>query len=180
MNTKYNIAIVGITGLVGRTIFKILIRRKFPMKKVFFIASNKSLHINIIYNNRKYIVHDINNFNFKNIDIVFFASSKKISKKYIPVASKKKCFIIDNSNVFRNISNIPLIIPEINFKQINLYHVKNIISNPNCLTTQILAVVKPILQKANITHININSYQSISGIGKSALKKYIYQFLTIS
>lgn len=159
------IAIIGATGLVGQKIFQYLLKSNFPYTSLDLFASKRIISNNILIN-------DINTINFANYDLIFFATNEKISKKYIPIALKNNCFVIDNSSAYRLDKNVPLLIPCINF---STYKNEKLIANPNCATAILCNVLKPIDDLFNINKIILSTYQSISGAGNNVLNDFIKQ-----
>ncbi|MDY0235598.1 MAG: aspartate-semialdehyde dehydrogenase [Gudongella sp.] len=166
---KYNIAVVGATGLVGRKILEILQEREFPIQKLHLLASKKSENEKVLYNNQEYRVKVLSEDSFnEDIDIAFFAAGGAVSEKYVPIAAEKGMVVVDNSSVFRMNPEVPLIVPEVNPEAIKNH--KNIIANPNCSTIQCMPVLKPILEKYGIKRIVFSTYQSVSGSGTKGLR----------
>jgi aspartate-semialdehyde dehydrogenase len=165
------IAIIGITGLVGNKLLKLLELRKFPITEFYPVASENSYGKSIILNNKDYNIITIDKLlNYKvTLDIVFFTSTNDISKQWIPKFFKIASFIIDNSSYYRLDFTIPLIIPEINSYLIT----KNtpLIANPNCSTAQLLMVLYPLHIKYKIKRIILSTYQSVSGSGYKGIKQ---------
>lgn len=166
---KYNVAVVGATGLVGRTILKVLEERNFPIDKLILLASGRSKGEEITYGGRKEVVDELREDSFENdIDIAFFAAGGSISEKYAPIAASKGVIVIDNSSVFRMNDNVPLVVPEVNSEDIFLN--KGIISNPNCSTIQCMLPLKAIDKEYTIKRVVYSTYQSVSGSGLKGLK----------
>ena len=177
---KYNIAIVGATGNVGREILNILDFRAFPIKEIFALASSKSEGQKIIYgNDKEAIIKDLEKFEFKNVDIVFSSAGSEISKKFIPKAVKSGAIVIDNTSCFRMHKDVPLIVPEVNLEDLKDFKKKKIISNPNCSTIQMVMALKPIHDLFEIKKIVVSTYQSTSGAGKEAMDELFYQTLDV-
>ena len=128
----YNIAILGITGVVGQEILSLLVERNFPVNNLKLLSSSRSAGKEIIFKNKKFIVEELTEKSFKNIDIVFSSAGGEISKIYVPLAVKEGAIVIDNTSYFRSKEDVPLIIPEINKEEI--FHHNGIIANPNCST----------------------------------------------
>ena len=166
---KYNVAVIGATGLVGRKILEILQEREFPIQNLHLLASKKSENERVMFNNQEYKVKVLseNSFN-EDIDIAFFAAGGGISEKYAPIAAAKGIVVIDNSSVFRMDPEVPLVVPETNPEAIKNH--KNIIANPNCSTIQCMPPLKPILEKYGIKRIVFSTYQSVSGSGTKGLR----------
>ena len=177
---KYNIAIVGATGNVGREVLGILDDRNFPVGELFALASKNSEGKKINYANKKVIkVQDLEKFKFKNIDIVISSPGSEISKLYVPVAIKAGAVVIDNTSLFRLNKDIPLVVPEVNPKEISKYKKKKIIANPNCSTIQLVTVLKPLHDKFIIKRVVVSTYQSTSGAGKNAMDELFNQTLDV-
>lgn len=166
---KYNVAVVGATGLVGRTILKVLEERNFPIDKLILLASGRSKGEEITYGGRKEVVDELREDSFENdIDIAFFAAGGSISEKYAPIAASKGVIVIDNSSIFRMNDNVPLVVPEVNSEDIFLN--KGIIANPNCSTIQCMLPLKAIDKEYRIKRVVYSTYQSVSGSGLKGLK----------
>ncbi|MBT4333626.1 MAG: aspartate-semialdehyde dehydrogenase [Candidatus Cloacimonetes bacterium] len=164
---RVNVAVVGATGAVGREMVKILGERKFPIKDIFLLASEKSAGETIRMNRREYKVEELDNNSFDDIDIALFSAGSAVSKKYAPIAAKNGTVVIDNSSAFRMDAKVPLIVPEVNYQDIKKHD--GIIANPNCSTIQMVVALKPILDEVGIDRIIVSSYQSVSGTGKDAI-----------
>ncbi len=176
---KYNIAVVGATGNVGREILNILDQRKFPVGKMYAIASSKSEGTKISYGNDKEIeVQSLEKFQFKGIDLVLSSPGSKVSEKFVPKATKEGAIVIDNTSHFRMKKDVPLIVPEVNPNEIKNIK-KKIVSNPNCSTIQMVVALKPIHDLFKIKKIIVSTYQSTSGAGKSAMDELFHQTLNV-
>lgn len=173
----FNIAVVGATGLVGKTIIEILEQRNFPIKNLFLLASAKSVGETLLFNNKQINIDNLADFDFKaaKVEIAFFSAGSDVSAKYVKLAAAAGCIVIDNTSHFRYEKNIPLIIPEVNPDDLELYSNTNIIANPNCATIQALLVLKPIHDLVGIEKIDFVTYQSVSGTGKSAIDELVNQ-----
>lgn len=177
---KYNVAIVGVTGNVGREILNILYQRKFPVKKIHALASEKSDGLKLTYGvDRELIVRSLENFDFKDIDIVLSSPGSEVSKKFVPIATKSGSIVIDNTSLFRMSKDVPLIVPEVNPEEIKNFKKKKIIANPNCSTIQMVVALKPIDDLFKIKKIIVSTYQSTSGAGKQAMEELFHQTLDV-
>ena len=172
---KYNVAVVGATGIVGESLLKILHSRKFPISDIIPIASKKSEGNKVKFGDELLTVQSIKGFSFDEIDIAFFSAGSEVSKKFVPHATNANCVVIDNTSEFRYVENIPLIIPEVNSNQISAYKETNIIANPNCSTIQMLVALKPIHDRYSIKNINVSTYQAVSGSGREGINELIDQ-----
>ena len=177
---KYNVAVVGATGNVGREILNILDFRNFPVNKVFALASSKSEGLKVIYGNDKEIeVSNLEKFDFKTTDIVLSSAGSKVSEKFSKKAIKNGSIIIDNTSHFRMTKDVPLIVPEVNPEELSKFKKKKIISNPNCSTIQMVVALKPIHDLFKIKKIIVSTYQSTSGAGKTAMDELFHQTLDV-
>ena len=168
-----NIAIVGATGNVGRKIVEILENKNFTINNLYLLASSKSTGSKIKFRNKDIEVLNLENFDFSKANITFFSAGGKISEKYAPIAAKHSV-IIDNSSYFRMDPEVPLIVPQVNSKDLDIMK-KNIIANPNCSTAQLVIVLNKLHDKFKIKRLIISTYQSTSGAGKKPMDELIKQ-----
>ena len=168
-----NIAIVGATGNVGRKIVEILENKNFTTNNLYLLASSKSTGSKIKFRNKDIEVLNLENFDFSKANISFFSAGGKISEKYAPIAAKHSV-VIDNSSYFRMDPEVPLIVPQVNSKDLGIMK-KNIIANPNCSTAQLVIVLNKLHDKFNIKRLIISTYQSTSGAGKKPMDELIKQ-----
>lgn len=161
---KYKLALVGATGLVGKTAIKVLEEKKLPIYEYAFFASEKSAGKKIVFMDREYIVRELTENSFdEGFDFAIFSAGGETSKKYSPIAAAKGCIVVDNSSAFRMDENVPLIVPEVNPEEIQSNH--GIIANPNCSTIQAVVALKPLDDKYKIKRIVYSTYQAVSGAG---------------
>lgn len=166
---KYNVAVVGATGMVGRKMLEVLAERNFPIEKLYPMASARSAGEKIIYEGKEYIVEELKEDSFsKDIDIALFSAGGTTSEKFSPIAAKNNVIVIDNSNAFRMDKNVPLVVPEVNPEDLKWH--KNIIANPNCSTIQAVVALKPLHDKYKIKRIIYSTYQAVSGSGVKGYK----------
>ena len=168
-----NIAIVGATGNVGRKIIEVLEKKNLSVDKLFLLASSNSAGTKLKFNNKDLNVETLENFDFSKADITFFSAGGKISEKYAPIAAKNSV-VIDNSSFFRMDPDVPLIVPQVNSGDIKNMK-KNIISNPNCSTAQLVIILKPLHDLFKIKRVVISTYQSTSGAGKGPMDELLEQ-----
>ena len=168
-----DIAIVGATGNVGRKIIEVLEKKNFSIDKLFLVASSKSAGAKLKFNNKDLNVESLEGFDFSKVDITFFSAGGKISEKYVPIAAKHSV-VIDNSSFFRMDPDVPLIVPQVNSDELKNMK-KNIISNPNCSTAQLVIILKPLHDLFKIKRVVISTYQSTSGAGKAPMDELLEQ-----
>ncbi len=162
---KYNLAIVGVTGMVGQKFLEVLEERKLPIDKYYMYASARSAGSIISFMGKDYVVEELTPtcFDGKDIDIALFSAGASVSKIYAPIAAKKGIVVIDNSSAWRMNEDVPLVVPEVNPEEI--LNQKGIISNPNCSTIQAVVALKPIYDKYGISRVVYSTYQAVSGAG---------------
>ena len=168
-----DVAIVGATGNVGRKIIEVLEKKNFSIDRLFLVASSKSAGTKLKFNNKDLNVESLEGFDFSKVDITFFSAGGKISEKYVPIAAKHSV-VIDNSSFFRMDPDVPLIVPQVNSDELKNMK-KNIISNPNCSTAQLVIILKPLHDLFKIKRVVISTYQSTSGAGKAPMDELLEQ-----
>lgn len=166
----FRVAMVGATGQVGETLIKILQERNFPVSELIPLASESSAGNKVNFQGKTLTVENLDNFDFEGVDIAFFSAGGAVSKHYVPIAANSGAVVIDNSSVFRNEIDVPLVIPEVNPDALEAFRERNIIANPNCSTIQMLVALKPIYDAVGIRRIEVATYQSVSGMGNEAIK----------
>jgi len=170
---KYNVAVLGATGMVGKEMMKVLEERKFPVNKFLPLASTRTAGTKVTFKGKKYTVEVAKPESFEGIDIGLFSAGAKISEMLAPEAVKRGTVVIDNTSFFRMDPNVPLVVPEVNAYDLKWH--KGIIANPNCSTAQMLMAIKPIHDVAKIKRIVVSTYQSTSGWGKEAVEELFTQ-----
>jgi len=169
-----NIAIVGATGNVGRKLIEVLEKKNFPISELFLIASSKSEGKKISYSGKERTVIDLEKFDFSKVKIAFFAAGSAIAEKWAHVVAEKT-IVIDNSKFFRKDPDIPLVVPEVNAKELVYVKNKNIIANANCSVIPLVVALKPLHDLYNIKRIVVSTYQSVSGAGKDPMDELLSQ-----
>lgn len=166
---KPNLAIVGATGMVGRTFLKVLEKRNFPFENLYLMASSKSAGEIINFKGKDYVVEELNEHSFdKPIDIALFSAGASISKQFAPIAAEHGVIVVDNSSAWRMDPDIPLVVPEVNPQDVKWN--KGIIANPNCSTIQAVVALKPLHDKYKIKRIIYSTYQAVSGSGVKGVR----------
>ena len=165
---QYKLAIVGATGLVGRTVLKVLEERNLPVSEYVLFASKKSAGKRVAFMGKDYTIQELNENSFdEGFDFAIFSAGGETSKKYSPIAASKGCIVVDNSSAFRMDENVPLVVPEVNPEEIKNNH--GIIANPNCSTIQAVVALKPLDDKYKIKRIIYSTYQAVSGAGRNGV-----------
>ena len=172
---RFDIAVVGATGVVGESILEILRERDFPVGNVYALASERSVGKQVVFGNSRLDVEDLAEFDFSRVQIGLFSAGGSISEEYAPKAAAAGCVVIDNTSQFRYDDDIPLVVPEVNPDAIADYKSRGIIANPNCSTIQMVVALKPIYDAVGIERINVCTYQAVSGAGRSAVEELVRQ-----
>lgn len=171
MRDEIDVAVVGATGAVGETMLSILAERKFPVRNVYALASERSAGKRVEFGTQQLVVQDLAKFDFSQVQIGLFSPGASVSKIYAPIAAEAGCVVIDNTSQFRYDDDKPLVVPEVNAHAIGRYKETNIIANPNCSTIQMLVALKPIHDAVGISRVNVCTYQAVSGTGKEAIEE---------
>jgi len=173
MSSSFNVAVVGATGMVGEAMLEILAERKFPVDKIYALASERSVGKDVAFGNRSIEVENLEDFDFSKVQIGLFSAGAAVSAVYAPKAARAGCVVVDNTSQFRYDDDVPLVITEVNPQRIADH--KGIIANPNCSTMQMLVALKPIYDAVGIERINVATYQSVSGAGRRAVEELARQ-----
>lgn len=169
--SSYKVAIIGATGAVGETLLAILVERNFPISELVPLASERSAGSKISFGGKDVIVQRLDTYDFDGIDIAFFSAGGSVSREHAPRAAAAGAVVIDNTSEFRYQDDIPLVVSEVNPHAIAQYTNRGIIANPNCSTMQMLVALAPIHRAVRIERINVATYQSVSGAGRSGMEE---------
>jgi len=164
------IAIAGATGAVGQALLEILAERDFRFADLIPLASARSAGDTVSCRRRDYVIRDLAGFDFKGVDIAFFSAGGAVSREHVPRAVAAGAVVIDNTSEFRYDADVPLVVAEVNPEEIE-NRPRGIIANPNCSTMQMMVALAPIHRAVGITRINVATYQSVSGAGRSAMEE---------
>lgn len=175
---QFRLAIVGATGVVGRTVLKVLEEKNLPISEYVLFSSKRSAGTTLNFMGKEYEVQELKETSFdEGFDFAIFSAGGDTAKKYAPIAASKGCIVVDNSSAFRMNENVPLIVPEVNSEEIKNHN--GIIANPNCSTIQAVVALKPLDEKYHIKRIVYSTYQAVSGAGLKGiedLENGIYSF----
>ena len=165
---KYNVAILGATGAVGREMIKVLAERDFPVNELKLLASAKSAGKKIMFKDREIEIEEACETSFKGMDIVLGAASNELAKKFAPYIKEAGAVFIDNSSAFRMDEDVPLVVPEVNPEDA-LNAPRRIIANPNCTTIQMVVALNALEKLSHIRRVHVATYQSASGAGAQGM-----------
>ena len=175
MTKTFDIAVVGATGVVGEAMLEVLSQRKFPVGKIYALASERSVGKTVDFGSRELQVEDLAEFDFSKVQIGLFSAGGSISAEFAPQAAAAGCVVIDNTSHFRYDDDIPLVVPEVNEAAIAEYTTRGIIANPNCSTIQMVVALKPIYDAVGIERVNVCTYQAVSGAGRELIEDLVRQ-----
>ena len=165
---KIKLAIVGATGLVGRTVIKVLEEKNLPIDEYGLFSSSKSAGETFEILGKEYTVKELNENSFdEGFDYAIFSAGGSVSEKYAPIAASKGCIVVDNSSFFRMHDDVPLVVPEVNFE--DALNNNGIIANPNCSTIQAMLPLKALDDKYGLKRVIYSTYQAVSGAGRNGL-----------
>jgi aspartate-semialdehyde dehydrogenase len=176
---QYNVAIVGATGAVGEQMREVLEEREFPVGELRLLASERSAGQFLPFNQQNIRVDVLNEDSFNGMDIGLFSAGGSVSAKFAPAAVAAGAVVVDNTGYFRMEPDIPLVVPEVNAKDIAKYKARGVIANPNCSTIQMVVALKPIHDAARIKRVVVSTYQSVSGAGRRAMEELSQQVVAL-
>ncbi|MGM0651254.1 MAG: aspartate-semialdehyde dehydrogenase [Bacillota bacterium] len=167
MTKKYNVAVVGATGMVGQKMIEVLMERKFPINGIKLLASSRSAGTKLQVGSGTEAVHELKPQSFDGIDYAFFSAGGDISKEMAPEAVRRGAIVVDNSSAFRMDENVPLVVPEVNPETVKQH--SGIIANPNCSTIQMVVALQPLQTVVPLKRVVAATYQAVSGAGREAV-----------
>lgn len=177
MSREYDVAVVGASGMIGEAMMSILAEREFPIRNIFPLGSDRSAGTALDFMGETVHIGLLSEFDFSQVQYGLFSAGASVSDIYAPTAAEKGCTVIDNTSRFRYDRDIPLVIPEVNGEV--LTDADRLIANPNCSTIQMLVALKPIYDAVGIDRINVCTYQSVSGAGRSAVNELADQSVAL-
>ena len=174
---KFNVAVVGATGAVGEEVFRVMEELNFPVNKVVPLASARSAGSTIEFKNKDVVVLELTEtvFEEQEVEIAFFCAGGSISEKFAKFAVEAGAVVIDNTSHFRMDPKVPLVVPEVNPEDIELWKETGIIANPNCSTIQMVQSLKPLDELYGIKRVDVSTYQAVSGAGKTGMEELVKQ-----
>lgn len=166
---KYRVAIVGATGAVGREMLRCVIEFNFPYESIKLLASARSAGKEITFGEHTFVVEELTENSFNDVDVAFWSAGGSISAKYVPYAVEAGVVNIDNTSYFRMHDDVPLVVPEVNAEDLRWH--KGIIANPNCSTIQMVSALKRLDDTYGINRIIVSTYQAVSGAGVAGMRE---------
>ncbi len=171
----YRVAVAGATGAVGHEILQILAEREFPVDDIAALASSRSIGQEVSFGDRTLRCQELENFDFSGWDIGLFSPGSRVSGIHAPRAAAAGTVVIDNTSRFRYDDDIPLIVPEVNIRDLGMYANRNIVANPNCSTIQMVVALKPLHDLVPIRRVVVASYQATGGAGRKGMDELYEQ-----
>ena len=171
----YVVAVAGATGAVGEVMLQVLEERKFPVRRIKLLASERSVGKTLSFSGETVKVELLTAGAFAGVDVALFSAGASRSKEFAPAAWKSGAVVVDNSSAFRMDPEVPLVVPEINPHAIAQYAKKGIIANPNCTTIVTLMALAPLYRYSRIRRVVASTYQAVSGAGAMALEEFKQQ-----
>ncbi|MDR0125817.1 MULTISPECIES: aspartate-semialdehyde dehydrogenase [Bacillus] len=173
MGRGLHVAVVGATGAVGQQMLKTLADRDFEMDTLTLLSSKRSAGTKVTFRGQAYTVQEATPESFEGVNIALFSAGGNVSKALAPEAVKRGAIVVDNTSAFRMDENIPLVVPEVNEK--DLHDHQGIIANPNCSTIQMVAALEPLRQAYGMKKVIVSTYQAVSGAGHEAIDELYSQ-----
>lgn len=165
----YRVAVLGATGLVGRTMLRILEERELPAGEILALASERSAGTTLPFQGGELTVRRAEPAAFEGVDLVLSSAGGSVSRELLPEAAARGAVSIDNTSAFRMDEEVPLVVPEVNAHRIPDYRDRRIIANPNCSTIQLVVALKPLHDAFGLRRVTVATYQSVSGAGAQAV-----------
>ena len=173
---RLRVALAGATGLVGQTILRVLEERDLPIEALLPLASERSAGLRITFRGEQVTVRLLTEEAFAGCDLAFFSAGAGVSRRFAPAAAQRADLVIDNSSAFRQDTQIPLVVPEVNGHLLAGYH--GIVANPNCSTIQMVVVLQPLHRVFGLETVIVSTYQSVSGSGGKGVRELDHEMVT--
>lgn len=178
---KYNVAVVGATGAVGREVVKTLLQRSFPIAELRLFSSARSAGQKVSFGSKEVIVEELTDAEtFASLDVVFFTSGSSVSERYAFKAAQAGAWVIDNASLFRMRLDVPLVVPEVNGHTLEQAKATRVVANPNCTTAQMVMALKPIHDRYKVKRVILASYQAVSGKGQKGIDEFNTQVKAVA
>jgi aspartate-semialdehyde dehydrogenase len=171
MADRFDVAVVGVSTLVGETLVTLLAERGFPVGTLYPLDTADQAGGRVEFKGSHLRVGDVARFDFSQTQLAFFCADADVSAAYVPQATAAGCVVIDDSGLFRLEPDVPLVVAEVNPEALAGWRERRIIANPNASTVLMLTALKPIHDAAGITRINVATYQAVSGVGREGLEE---------
>ncbi len=161
------VAVVGATGVVGRTMIQVLIEREFPLGEIRLLASGRAPGRTVEIGGREHAVGEATPQAFHGVDIALFSAGAETSRHLAPLAVEHGAAVVDNSNAWRMEPAVPLVVSQVNPDDAASH--EGIIANPNCSTMQLAPLLMALRDSVGLERVVVDTYQSVSGSGGEAV-----------
>lgn len=168
MSKEIDIAVVGVTTLVGEALIELLTEQNIPVGKLYPLDGEDEAGGRVEFIKEQLRVEDVAGFDFSKAQLVFFTGTLKQSQDYVPVAAEQGCRVIDRTPAFRNVEQIPLVVAGVNDEAIKD---NKVITIPCCIASMLTRVLKPVYDQVGIEEITVSTYQAVSGAGREGLEE---------
>ena len=175
----WNIAVVGVSGVVGEQMIECLEDRNFPVSTIKYLASSRSAGKKLEFRGKTVVVEELKHDSFEGIDIAFFSAGSQRALEFCPSAWKAGAVCIDTSSAWRMDPEVSLVVPEVNPQAIAGFSKKGIIATPTCSTIQMVVALKPLHDYGTVKRIVVSTYQSVSDTGKKAIAELHKQVIEL-
>ena len=179
MSKRFDVAVVGATGLVGEAVVLFLAERDFPVDQFFPLAGTRTAGQKVEFGGKYHTVKDVADFDFSQAKFVLFCASDTVSAEFVPKAVDAGCLVIDASSQFVEDDDVPLVIPEVNPQAVANSSARNIITSPDSATTQMLVALKPLYDAVGIERINVVTYQAATAMGRQGMDELAGQTIAL-
>lgn len=179
MPAKYNVAVVGVTSVVGEAVLSLLAERDFPVETLYAVDSTAAAGGRVEFRDTYVQLQNVADFDFSQVQLAFFCAAEEIAALHVPRAVAAGCVAIDDSAQFRYEEDVPLVVPEVNVHALGHYRRRRIVANPNSCVTLLLVALKGIYDAVGVERINVATYQAVSGTGKMAMDELATQTMSI-
>lgn len=169
MSDGWNIALLGATGAVGNALLELLAERQFPVGELYLLASENSAGENIRFDGKTVQVTDAAEFEWSQAQLAFFVAGRDTTARYAEEAANAGCLVIDSSDLFALDPDVPLVVADVNPQVLADYRNRNIISVADSLTSQLLCAIKPLVEQAGLSRLQVTNLLSVSASGKAAV-----------
>ncbi|ALV91598.1 MULTISPECIES: aspartate-semialdehyde dehydrogenase [Pantoea] len=169
MSDGWNIALLGATGAVGNAVLELLAERQFPVGELHLLASENSAGESVRFDGRTLRVQDAAEFDWTQAQLAFFAAGREASARYADEAASQGCLVIDSSDLFALEPDVPLVVPDVNPQVLADYRNRNIVTVADALVSQLLSAIKPLVDSAGLSRLQVTNLMSVSSHGKAAV-----------
>ncbi len=169
MSDGWNIALLGATGAVGNAVLELLAERQFPVGELYLLASENSAGESVRFDGRTLRVQDAAEFDWTQAQLAFFAAGREASARYADEAASQGCLVIDSSDLFALEPDVPLVVPDVNPQVLADYRNRNIVTVADALVSQLLSAIKPLVDTAGLSRLQVTNLMSVSSHGKAAV-----------